>query len=266
MSRESFLYRETENLFKQLEEVSQRAGVSRAVAFEDFLHVSVCALGHPLMEEEYLQTIERHKAGKEGNRSCDKMAHMFGNLVHLMTETRKDLLGDLFQGAITYGERGQFMTPEPICDMMAQMNVPNEDTGLDGRRTVNDPCCGSGRMLLSVAKLQPNWHFIGQDVDLRCVRMTAINLALRNHYGHVIHGNTLTVTNELTYETGRVQVWGNAIRKVNRVPVPDRDPESFQVKPDASLPAQQSAQSESSKPAETQPKQSRSGGGQLELF
>lgn len=97
------------------------------MAFEDFLHVSVCALGHPLMEEEYLQTIERHKSGKEGNRSCDKMAHMFGNLIQLMNETRADLLGDLFQGAITYGERGQFMTPEPICDMMAQMNVADED-------------------------------------------------------------------------------------------------------------------------------------------
>ncbi len=60
--------------------------------------------------------------------------------------------------------------------MMAAMNLPQEKTDLDGRRTVNDPCCGSGRMLLSAAKIQPSWQFVGQDVDLRCVRMTAINL------------------------------------------------------------------------------------------
>ena len=102
---------------------------------------------------------------------------MFGHLVSATEETRADILGDLFQGSITYGERGQFMTPESICEMMAAMSLPQEQTDLDARRTVNDPCCGSGRMLLASAKIQPNWHFVGQDVDLRCTRMTAINLA-----------------------------------------------------------------------------------------
>lgn len=37
------------------------------------------------------------------------MAEMFGNLVQVMTETREDILGDLFQGAVTYGESGQFL-------------------------------------------------------------------------------------------------------------------------------------------------------------
>lgn len=229
MARESFFHHETESLFKQLEEVSQRSSVSRAQAFEDFLHVSVCALGHPLMEDEYLQTVERHKAGAKGKRGIDTMAHMFGNLVAVTEKTRADILGDLFQGGITYGERGQFMTPEAISDLMAAMNLPTEKTDLDGRRTVNDPCCGSGRMLLSAAKLQPNWHFVGQDVDLRCVRMTAINLGLRNHYGHVVCGNSLSNTCSVIYETGRVQVWGNAIRKVSRVPLPDREPEEIEM-------------------------------------
>ena len=203
--------------------------MSRGQAFEDFLHVSVCALGHPLMEEEYMQTIERHKAGTKGKRGVDKLAEMFANLVSITDDTRADILGDLFQGAITYGERGQFMTPEAISDMMAAMSLPSEKTDLDGRRSVNDPCCGSGRMLLSAAKLQPNWHFVGQDVDLRCVRMSAINLGLRNHYGHVVCGNSLSNTASLIYETGRVQVWGNAIRKVGRVPLPDREPEEITV-------------------------------------
>ena len=73
--------------------------------------------------------------------------------------------------------------------------------------------------------------FVGQDVDLRCTRMTAINLALRNYYGHVVCGNSLGNTASLIYETGRVQVWGNAIRKVNRVPLPDREPEELDVPP-----------------------------------
>lgn len=219
------MYRDTSSLFKQLEEVSQRSGISRGHAFEDFLHVAVCALGHPLMEDEYLQTIERHKEGRKGKRGVDVLAQMFANLVGIIDRTREDVLGDLFQGSVTYGENGQFLTPEPICRMLAAMSLPPDDTGLDGRRSVNDPCSGSGRMLLAAAEIQPSWHFVGQDVDMRCARMTAINLALRNYYGHAVCANTLTMETKLIYETGRVQVWGNAIRKVSDVPLPNREPE-----------------------------------------
>ena len=57
-------------------------------------------------------------------------------------------------------------------------------------------------MLLAVAEQNPHWEFIGQDVDLRCVRMTAINLALRNLYGYVVWGDSLTVESKLVYRTG----------------------------------------------------------------
>lgn len=226
--------------------------------------MSVSALAHPAMEEEYLETVERHKVGVAGKRGCDLMAEMFANLVNAMTETRDDILGDLFQGAITYGERGQFLTPEPVCRLMAQMNVPAEDTSLERRRTVNDPCCGSGRMLLAVAEQQPHWHFIAHDVDLRCVHMTAINLALRNLYGHVVHQNTLTLKSPtgLIYETGRVQIYGNAIRKVNYVPLPDREPTRID-KPEASQSASVSRFDERSQNRFDEPE---SDGDQLELF
>src|SRR5439155_11908640 len=117
--------------------------------------------------------------GEEGKRGIDHLARMFGDLVRIMEETRSDVLGDLFQGAITYGENGQFYTPEPVCDLMAQMVGHDEPDS----KTVLDPCCGSGRMLLSAAKINPRRELVGQDIDLRCVRMTAINLALRGLYG-----------------------------------------------------------------------------------
>lgn len=57
-------------------------------------------------------------------------------------------------------------------------------------------------MLLSAAKVNRSRLFIGQDIDLRCVRMTAINLALRNLYGYVLWGNALTLEQKLAYKTG----------------------------------------------------------------
>jgi hypothetical protein len=165
--------------------------------------MSVCALSGGTMEEQYLATVKRHSEGKPGRRGCDSIAHAFGALVHVMEETRKDILGDLFQGGITYGEAGQFLTPEPVCQMMAAMTVQDADgEEATGRKSVCDPCCGSGRMLLAVADVKPHWEFVGQDVDLRCVRMTAINLALRNLYGYVIWGNSLGLEKRLVYRTG----------------------------------------------------------------
>lgn len=116
-----------------------------------------------------------------------------------MTETRADILGDLFQGAITYGEHAQYFTPAPICEFIAQISAGEEQRF--GER-ICDPCCKSGRMLLAMAKLNPNGVFVGQDADLRCVKITAINLGLRNLYGYAIWGNFLAHERKLVYATG----------------------------------------------------------------
>jgi hypothetical protein len=205
MARESFNYPPTGQLLDLLDEAARRSGVSRGQAFEDFLHVSVCALSGGAMEDEYLAVVGKHSNGKKGSRGCDSLAHMFGELVEQMEETRgemKDVLGDLFQGAITYGEAGQFLTPEPITRMMAKISTADFVPEEGKTPSVCDPCCGSGRLLLAVAEEHRHWQFVGQDVDLRCVRMTALNLAFRNLYGYVIHGDSLALEQRLVYRTG----------------------------------------------------------------
>jgi len=202
LPKEQFLYSETRPIFDLIEETSQRSGVSRAQAFEDFLHMALCSLSGGRMEEQYLQTVQRHIANQKGRRGCDSIAEAFGRLVAVIEETRKDILGDLFQGGITYGEAGQFLTSESICQLMAGMTIAEANLPAGERKTVCDPCCGSGRMLLAAGELQPHWEFIGQDIDLRCVRMTAINLALRNLYGYAIWGDSLLNTQKSAYRTG----------------------------------------------------------------
>ena len=50
--------------------------------------------------------VERHKAGAKGKRGSDLMGQIFGELVAAMDITDADVLGDLFQGAINYGQAG----------------------------------------------------------------------------------------------------------------------------------------------------------------
>lgn len=193
--KESFAHAGSTQLFKLLETAAAKTGKSRGQTFEDFLLLVTCALSGGRMEEQYLEIAGQHAEGKKGKRSIDVLTEMFARLVMIMEETRADILGDLFVGAISYGERGQFYTPECLTQLMAEL------AGSEGH-TVSDPCCGSGRMLLAAADVNRHREFVGQDVDLRCVRMTAINLALRNLYGHVIWGDTLRNERLLIYRTG----------------------------------------------------------------
>jgi hypothetical protein len=55
------------------------------------------------MEEQYLATAKKYCDGKRPKRGIDTMTALFSNLVQIMEKTRADVLGDLFQGAITYG-------------------------------------------------------------------------------------------------------------------------------------------------------------------
>jgi N-6 DNA methylase len=158
------------------------------------------------MEDQYLEVVRKHSKGKQGKRGCDSLAELYGRAIGAMEQTRGemvDISGDVYQGSITYGEAGQFFSPMPLARLMASMtigDVPEEDKYKV--RSVADPACGSGRLLLAAAEIQPNWLFVGQDVDLRCVRMCSLNLALRNLYGYVLHGNSLANERRLVYRTG----------------------------------------------------------------
>jgi hypothetical protein len=104
LPRESFSYPGTQQVFDLLQDAADRSGVSRAQAFEDFLQLSVCALSGGAMETEYLEVVRKHSNGEQGSRGCDRLAAAFGSLILQMEDSRdgmRDILGDLFQGAIT---------------------------------------------------------------------------------------------------------------------------------------------------------------------
>ena len=106
-----------------LDTAAQRASVSRGQAFDDFLHLAVCALSAGQMEEEYLAVVHKYATGTKGKRGIDSLSELLGRIVAASETTRddiRDVLGDLFEGGISYGEAGQYLTPMPICRLNAQ--------------------------------------------------------------------------------------------------------------------------------------------------
>ena len=71
-----------------------------------------------------------------------------------------------------------FPTPHPVVELMVQMiRHEGNDKNRDSRSySVNDPCVGSGRMLLQASNY--SMHLYGQDIDPLAVIMCKINGAL----------------------------------------------------------------------------------------
>lgn len=203
MAKEFFAYDGTRELFKDLERLSARSGVSRSQAFEDWLTAMVCALAAETKEDEYLTMIDRHKRGETGRRGADLMPQMFAKLIDAMSKEDVDILGDLFQGAVTYGESGQYFSPAPIAELLARMSVdPDARPTSDCPIYVHDCCCGTGRMLLAASDVNPHVELVGQDIDSRCAKITAINMGLRGRYGWVVCGNALSGETQFAYRIG----------------------------------------------------------------
>ena len=85
---------------------------------------------------------------------------------------QRDLFGDAYGEVMGKGLRsgtGYFPTPQSLCNMIVEMTM--KDCELT--HTVNDPCVGSGRMLLSASN--KSLFLSGNDVNPVCVKMTLVN-------------------------------------------------------------------------------------------
>lgn len=230
MAKEHFFIDGSREVLDLIDLAGRKAGVARGQAFEDFLTLVRCSLAGQTMEGEYLAVIQKgYGKGKKDCRGIDMIVQAFAKLVHLMEETNEDVLGDIFQGGITYGESGQFFTPAAISDLMARLSTDDIEVEIEGGnrnanpieepcsthkpKSVCDPASGSGRCLLSIAKSHPNWEFTGQDVDHRCVQMTAINLGLRGLFGWAVWQNSLTLETHRVYKIG-FNLNGGVIREI----------------------------------------------------
>ena len=116
-----------------------------------------------------------------------EMFKIYGEIADNGGEGNYDFWGDFYMENYSNKHRGQFFTPQPICDMCAKMIV----TETDKHHTVADPCCGSSRMLLAANKVNRNFTAYAADIDIRCVKMSIINLAINCIHSYVGWMDTL---------------------------------------------------------------------------
>ena len=149
--------------------------------------MSIASCGRNLLtglsyeEDLYLKTIAKYK----DDPLRYNFPKMFACLTLEMTERLasnegNDILGEFYEARLGKKGLSQWFTPYPICEFMARSTIGEAEKNFEERPLrILDPACGSGRMLVVTAKASEKRNeYYGIDIDLTCVKMTALNLFL----------------------------------------------------------------------------------------
>ncbi|MCG8483565.1 MAG: N-6 DNA methylase [Clostridia bacterium] len=168
-----------------------------AKAFNDLLTVGICSFHRTniqsrLQEKDeanealYMDTIKPYEKD-----DLNTFGTALGILqLNVLDNPYSDILGDFYMEYITKGENGQYFTPDHICELMARMQLGDQEE--NGKRIL-DPACGSGRMLLSAAKLHYRNYFFGADNNNTCAKMAVLNFYLNKLCGEVAWMDSLSM-------------------------------------------------------------------------
>jgi len=143
------------------------------------------------------------KLGRSENAKNELISKVLAHLDEIdfkLQDTHGDLLGDAYEYLISKfasgagKSAGEFYTPQMVSSLLAKLVT----TKRKEISTVYDPTCGSGSLLLRVAKELPkDKHptFYGQELT-----RTTYNLARMNMILHGVHYNDFNIKNEDTLE------------------------------------------------------------------
>jgi len=162
------------------------ASLHNAVAFSQYL------------EDGYMRAVEKYKKDEVA-----VFTKLLAFTVNGLQEDAHDFLGKSYM-ELELGNKntGQFFTPDPVCQMLAQMTIGNLDEQFKEKKflTVSDPACGGGATLIAAAR-----EFLSQgyppedymcafavDVDHKMALTCYIQLALLGIPAEIKIGNTLT--------------------------------------------------------------------------
>ncbi len=141
------------------------------------------------------------KLGKTESAKNDLIVKVLSHLDEIdfkLEDTKSDILGDAYEyliGQFASGagkKAGEFYTPQQVSKVLAKIVT----TGKDKLKSVYDPTCGSGSLLLRVAKeVKEVAGFYGQESN-----PTTYNLCRMNMIMHDVHYRKFDIKNEDTLE------------------------------------------------------------------
>jgi hypothetical protein len=177
--------------------------------FSDFVEMSAISISNSVdraqrdgREQRYAEIVKRYKPDE-----TVLFPQMFAELVSALEVGFDDVLGRLFHDLELHNKwTGQFFSPYALAQMLARVTLGQREEidaalATKGFITALEPASGGGAMMIALAEVlkgeginyQRALHVTAVDVDLKCVHMTYLQLALLGIPAVVVHGNSLTL-------------------------------------------------------------------------
>lgn len=151
-----------------------------------------------LFEDMDLNNTKLGKTAEARNELIAKVLLHLDKIDFKLAQTELDVLGDAYEyliGQFAAGagkKAGEFYTPQPVSTVLARLVT----TGRQRLKSVYDPTCGSGSLLLRVAReVQDVSYFYGQEMN-----RTTYNLARMNMILHGVSYRRFDIRQEDTLE------------------------------------------------------------------
>jgi type I restriction-modification system DNA methylase subunit len=166
--------------------------------FFDWLIMASAAL-YSWMKDEAVEKEYQNIAKQYSKKQLLKFSELLATTVNALTNEPSDFLGAILMELKAENKRkGQYFTPQDVSNLISEITIDNIED-YEKIITIQDPCCGSGRMLISVANTlknknfnyQKNAYFVAQDIDIECCYMAFIQLSFLGMPSCVICCNSL---------------------------------------------------------------------------
>src|ERR1035437_7698943 len=151
-----------------------------------------------LFEDLDLTSTELGRTESQKNELISKVLNHLDQIDFKLEDTEADVLGDAYEyliGQFASGagkKAGEFYTPQEVSKILAKIVT----TGKSKLKSVYDPTCGSGSLLLRVAReVKDVSNFYGQELN-----RTTYNLARMNMILHDVHYRKFDIKQEDTLE------------------------------------------------------------------
>jgi type I restriction enzyme M protein len=150
-----------------------------------------------LFEDLDLNSTKLGRTPEARNELISKVLLHLDKIDFALDEVESDVLGDAYEYLIAQfasgaGKKaGEFYTPQQVSKILAKL----VSTGKTKLKSVYDPTCGSGSLLLRVAREVEVSEFYGQEMN-----RTTYNLARMNMILHGVHYRQFDIQQEDTLE------------------------------------------------------------------
>ncbi|MDR0901018.1 MAG: type I restriction-modification system subunit M [Methanobrevibacter sp.] len=151
--------------------------------------ISNSATGHEsqddfenLFEDVDLQSSKLGKTVEDKNKLISKILLHLSEIDFKIDDEEKDILGDAYeylisQFASSAGKKaGEFYTPQEVSKILAKIVT----LGKHKLKSVYDPTCGSGSLLLRVARESEVSDFYGQELNQTTYNLARMNMILHD--------------------------------------------------------------------------------------